>query len=428
VLILDQLSWSWRHSRRHLFESILIILAIALGVGVIVTVFSLFFATNTQFQQITEQDYMRTLQVLDKTDVIGRGGAPIVLLGTELPTSRWYSTLSEVEELQRSLPETMHVFVETRWSGTTALLEGAELPEELAMFPWLSAEEVSFAGTLPAYFAFKGLELVKGSLFLPEDIENGSRVAVLPARLAQSLFGDEDPIGREIPLDLRNDSVIFTVIGVVEPTREEPLGSFLAFEEGRSVYAPVTASPYEDSDNFYQVSIGVDPDVDLFLAKERVEEEARLIWGDSAAVQSPLEDYVESQRLLRRYAVIVGVFASLGLVIAVINILNLMLARVLKRTKAVGLSIALGSSRGMVFRQFMGEASLLGIIGALLGVGVSYGLSALLKAALGGNMDAMTGIRLLLGAGLGVLISLLFGVYPAFLASKIDPADALRTD
>ncbi len=206
------------------------------------------------------------------------------------------------------------------------------------------------------------------------------------------------------------------------------MGSFLAFEEGRSVYAPVTASPYEDSDNFYQVSIGVDPDVDLFLAKERVEEEARLIWGDSAAVQSPLEDYVESQRLLRRYAVIVGVFASLGLVIAVINILNLMLARVLKRTKAVGLSIALGSSRGMVFRQFMGEASLLGIIGALLGVGVSYGLSALLKAALGGNMDAMTGIRLLLGAGLGVLISLLFGVYPAFLASKIDPADALRTD
>ena len=79
------------------------------------------------------------------------------------------------------------------------------------------------------------------------------------------LFGDEDPIGRKFPRP-RNDSVIFTVIGVVEPTREEPLGSFLAFEEG-AVSTHLLPLPYEDSDNFYQVPWG-GSDVDLF-AQER---------------------------------------------------------------------------------------------------------------------------------------------------------------
>ncbi len=70
---------------------------------------------------------------------------------------------------------------------------------------------------------------------------------------------------------------------------------------------------------------------------------------------------------------IIGIFASLGLIIAVINILNLMLARVLKRTKSIGLSMALGSSRRLVFRQFVSEASFLGLVGSALGIYVPSG-------------------------------------------------------
>ena len=76
--------------------------------------------------------------------------------------------------------------------------------------------------------------------------------------------------------------------------------------------------------------------------------------------------------------IIIALFASIGLVIAVINILNLMLARVLRRVKSIGLSIALGSSKQGVFSQFLLEAVVLGFLGAGLGIGLSFGLMKLL--------------------------------------------------
>lgn len=97
-----------------------------------------------------------------------------------------------------------------------------------------------------------------------------------------------------------------------------------------------------------------------------------------------MDDWRESIKQVQRYALLIGMLASVGLVIAVINILNLMLARVLKRTKAVGLSMALGSSRGQVFRQFMLEAVVLGLAGSVLGIALSFAFAELLKKSLGG--------------------------------------------
>ncbi len=92
----DQLRWSWRHSKRQLFESILIILAIALGVGVIVTVLSLLLSANRDFSRISEEDYFRTLRVLNAAEMARRTDAPIVLLGEELPTADWSAGLDEL--------------------------------------------------------------------------------------------------------------------------------------------------------------------------------------------------------------------------------------------------------------------------------------------------------------------------------------------
>ncbi len=327
----------------------------------------------------------------------------------------------------------MHVFVENGWPGETTLLEGAELPEELAAYPWVIANEISFMGVLPAYFDFKRLELARGNLFVAEDVRNQNPVVVLTAKLAEALFGEADPLGREIPVDIWGDQVFYTVIGILAPLEKGVSDGFAAYEESRTAYAPATASPYwpaeQGESRFRQFSIGIDAGQDLALAQQRVQGEAELLWGEDIIVQSPLQDFLEGQESLRRSAMIIGLFASLGLIIAVINILNLMLARVLKRTKSIGLSMALGSSRWLVFRQFVSEASFLGVIGSGLGILCSLGLSAVLKRALGtATMPSMAKERVILGAALGVLVSLLFGAYPAYLASKIDPVDALRTD
>ena len=83
----------------------------------------------------------------------------------------------------------------------------------------------------------------------------------------------------------------------------------------------------------------------------------------------------------------------------------------------------------MVFGQFVLEALALGIIGSLLGVLVSFGFGALLGKTLGTVLtETMSGVRLLLGVSIGLAVSLFFGVYPAYLGSRINPGDALRSD
>lgn len=92
--------------------------------------------------------------------------------------------------------------------------------------------------------------------------------------------------------------------------------------------------------------------------------------------------------------------------------------------------MALGGTRRQVFRQFLLEALSLGILGSFLGILLSFGITKILTVALGGNMEFVgaTGDQILLGLGIGILISLFFGVYPAYLGAKTNPVDALRTD
>ena len=252
---------------------------------------------------------------------------------------------------------------------------------------------------------------------------------VISEGLAQDLFGDRDPLGQVVPLTRSSteEMAYYTVIGVLSSPKED---QGYIFRDGRTAFAPITASPYYRGiqSSFSNLSIGIDIGVDIAIAMERVDAEARLIWGDQIAVRSSLEEFRESQKQLQRYAFLIGALASIGLVIAMINILNLMLARVLKRTKSVGLSMALGSSRRLVFRQFMMEAFSLGMLGSSVGILLSFGLAEILERALGGFMAGMLGTRILLGVIMGFAVSLFFGIYPAYLGSRTNPVDALRTD
>ena len=136
----------------------------------------------------------------------------------------------------------------------------------------------------------------------------------------------------------------------------------------------------------------------------------------------------EATKTMQRQGLLIGLLASVGLFIAIINILNLMLARLLKRTKSIGLNIALGSSRWMVFRQFMIEAVSLGMAGALVGIALSFAFAELLKNSLSLFATAKLGARIGLGVAMGFVVSLLFGVYPAYLGSLINPVEALRNE
>lgn len=433
----DQLMWSLRHSRKQLLESLLIVVAIALGGGVIITVLSMFLSIGEQYRGFEQAEHFRLLELVGKNEALRREGAPLTLLDFAAESGRWEATLEEIEELQEHLPPNMHVYVEAYWSAATPLLPEVEQGEEEssggAALGWRYANHLSVMGTIPEYFAFRQMPLQTGSFFVSEDVKQGNRVMVLSDALAKELFGESDPLGQVVPLAVfgTEETWDYTVIGVFDP----PQGgeSFAVFGRDRTAYAPVTASPYGsgrgDESSFSNVSIGLDVGVDISAALEQVESEAQLIWGDQIALRSSLLEFQESQKQMQRYALLIGVFASVGLIIAVINILNLMLARVLKRTKSIGLSMALGSSRFLVFRQFVMEAASLGLIGSILGILLSFALAKALQQVLGTVfLTGMGGTRVFLGIALGFAVSLVFAVYPAYLGSRTNPVDALRTD
>lgn len=426
----EQLKWSLRHTKRQMLESILVILAIGLGIGVIITVMAVFLSLAEDYREIGKGDWLRTLEVVRKADSGVWQWAPITVVGPDTEEPPWEATLEDVLLFAEQLPSTMYTYVQEYWVGQTNLLPVEEDEDEF-YFP---SNSVYVAGVLPAYLDFKGARMGRGSLFTVDDVRKGSPVLVLTDILARDLFGNADPIGQAVPLGTQEGGTIeFTVIGVLAPPSEEEKDTL--FEDSRIAWAPVTAIPSltgasQGTFAFNNISVGIDQGVNLASAVEIVRSQAELIWGeDTVGVRNPLDAWRESMRHIQRFAALIGLLASVGLVIAVINILNLMMARVIKRTKPIGLSMALGSSRRMVFRQFMMEAVFLGMAGAVVGIVLSFGFAELFERGYGYLYGtAKASARMALGIAMGFVVSFLFGVYPAYLGSRVNPVDALRVE
>jgi len=429
MMVGSRLQWSLRHTRQRLFECILIILAVGLGVAVIVTVVSVFARIDTQMDTLLANRRFRLFEVRSPMDQVSLQEMPPIRVFSEEEKVELSITYQDLQALQSSLPEGMHVFIDNyRMQVTTPLLKADEPSSEGSGFTGLRLAGNAFqiTETTVGYYRFHQPKLAAGSWFLEEDVQQGSKVIVLGSRLADRLFPDSDAVGRKLPVESWWGTVEYEVIGVLAPAEEEfPMPFDATADIG---FVPISGSTHGPSQRYPSLYIGVDPELDLQHAYEVVQSEVAMKFGEAAAVRSPLMDYQRSQAEQSRTMILVAGLASVGLIVAIINILNLILARVLRRTKSIGLSLAIGSSRRMIFQQFLLESLVLGLLGAGVGVGLSFGFEPVLGRLWGNVTGGSTWIRVLVGCGLGILVSLLFGVYPAYQGAKVNPADALRSD
>ena len=421
----------------------MIVILIALGTGTLVTVLSVSFHTASVSQELFEDPRYRTIEIRSERASLD-SDTPFVFVGSEenwetaimdgrrrfLDLSTMKIGLPELEEFEGRLPDSMHVFLEEYRSARIPLLAGFETARVATQLPSIPGEaetSVVVVGVSPYYFSFMNLDIQRGSSFVQGDLKNENRVAILSWELATTLFGDEDPIGQTVPLSIRHqEPVPYTVIGVRAP--EGPVAGSLSYILARRiVHIPATTLDVgfrRDRFSFDQFFVGVDLGIDLDSSLERVKEEAYLFWGDQVQVQSNLEQYREHQATWIRTRLVISTFASVALLIALISILNLMLSRVLKRTSSMGLSMALGASRKIIFLQFLVEASSLGFFGAFLGLGLALAFVPRFEIA----VSDVIGLQATLGVLIAFFISLVFGVYPAYLGSQTNPVNALRTD
>ncbi len=282
-------------------------------------------------------------------------------------------------------------------------------------------------GINPAYFYIKNYEVDFGRGFTPEDIKNSAKVTVIGSTVASELFGDLDPIGRI----MRVGGIPFKVIGTLKSK-----GSMGPMDQDDLIFIPITTAQKKVFGTDFPGTVsmivvkGSDPD-DVSLAEQDIEELliARHRIGKNQENDFEIRNSAEFQEKMKStvqtFAILLASIASVSLLVGGIGIMNIMLVSVTERTKEIGIRMAIGAKPSDIRVQFLIESFLLSIIGGLIGVAV--GIIGAQAVQLSGVMNVSISLfSVILSLGFSGAIGVLFGYYPAYKASLLNPIDALR--
>ena len=287
-------------------------------------------------------------------------------------------------------------------------------------------------GVAPAYQAIANLRTTRGRFFTQEESDTSTPVAVLGQAAAFGFFGPDDPIGQFIKI---NDQW-YRIIGVAAPrlAAQGDVAGLPAQDYNNVVYVPISSAilRLEDNQSYYRDEIDA---IYLQLADTAgVTAAGALVRGlldtthkgaGDFAVVVPAELLAQQQRTKRLFEFVMVAIASISLLVGGIGIMNIMLASVMERTREIGVRRAIGATRRDVIRQFLIETTLITITGGFLGTLVGIGLSELVGYFAGWS-TIVTGTSVAVASAVSVAVGIIFGLYPAMRAARLDPVLALH--
>jgi putative ABC transport system permease protein len=291
-------------------------------------------------------------------------------------------------------------------------------------------------GTTPEFQETSRYEVAQGQFITERNVASRDNVVVLGSKTAESLFGDEDPVGQRVKIKDKR----FTVVGVLAAKG----GGFFGISFDEVLVVPITtyqtrlftqrASSGEDTVQSIGVLVAgpehmdsVRADIETTLIKRHHIDE-----GDD-------NDFaiVSMEQMIGVFSSITGVvsiflaaIASIGLLVASIGIMNIMLVSVTERTREIGVRKAVGAKRRDILLQFLIEAAALSLVGGGAGIVFGWLLSVAISliATLSGFplQASLSPVHVGIAFGVSVVIGLVSGIYPAMRAARLNPIDALH--
>lgn len=355
------------------------------------------------------------------TSEINSIGTNLISISTDFDNSGGYPALSleDVEALANPANVPAASAVGAIVQGNQPVIYGRE------------SLNTTVSGVSPAYMEINNLnEYQLGDGLTETDNATSARVAVLGATVASDLFADEYPVGRALKIG----GVSYEVVGILE----EAGGGIGGFTDD-NVYVPLTTAQsrlFTDRTRHGQkavstISVEAASSEQVEAAINQVTETLRrqhdIVYGDDDDFtifdQSSLLDTVNT--VTASLTAFLGAIAAISLLVGGIGIMNIMLVSVTERTREIGIRKAIGAHRRDILVQFLLESMVLSLLGGALGIALGWLITQGASRAFDLTMVIDAG-TVALSASFAAAVGLIFGIYPAWRASKLQPIEALR--
>jgi putative ABC transport system permease protein len=299
------------------------------------------------------------------------------------------------------------------------------------VLPKPSGRNPGLLGVRPPYETIHNLRLVEGRFLNEQDEAQTAAVCVLGQTAKVSMLGYGSALQKYVKV---NDTWLRVVGVLAEQIVEAGAGAGQSADSNNSIFIPFSTSMYRFwdvarylRDELDGVDLRLKPGADSIEVAKVVSAvlQSTHRTTDDFGVTIPAALLEQQKRTQTIFTYVMVAIAAISLLVGGIGIMNIVLATVLERTREIGIRRAIGARRADIVRQFLIESLMIGVGGGLLGIGVGFLLSWLIAYSAGWKTIVTTG-SLVVAFGVAAATGVVFGIYPAMKASRVEPIEALR--